>query len=1023
MDFDSLRTVWSDAGWLVVVLLFAVLLVWEMVKKSVPAGAGWLLRRLYRALAGTRLVRRRALRTYRQRVAGNYSRLPVPFAATAKMDVGTVYVPLRTVGEVEGGDAYGRIRSTDHAVVVGPPGSGKSMLLRHSILSWARRDSGRGRVPVLVELFHCNGNAKTPDELIVAQFDIDGFPRAERFVERALRDGHLSVLFDGLDEVSTAERPRVVQMLRDFAHAYGKCQIVVTCRSAIYDRQLAPEITTVFQVAEFDERLIRRFLLQWPTIRTDTAVERLMAALRDTPRLRQLAGNPLLLTMIAYLYGEQSGKDGPAGERRVLPHSRAEFYKEAVSELLSGLKDAANQFRGPAKHAILKRLALVAQDMPAERADRRALPYEMVIGEIRGQLPNLGLPDSAADDVLQEIVHRSGLLLAVDRGVRYQFAHLTLQEFLAAEVFEDDAEGLLGRYRDAPEDWRESVRLWCGMVSRDSGPVIGEVFTLDPVLALQCLSDAQVVNEDVAEKVMSWAKDCIQDPDGDGLDAVIAAFGSVAADGRPRGRLAFQFLHDQTRDPEGSAYWTACQALVATNLPEAAAVLAPLATTEELPLRALAGMGDLAVPTLAEMADREGNVVAAEALGLIGTPAAAQALAAVLWRDEDVAYNAAWHLARLITAPEVERALAEVEVDPSAISSHQVYLWVWTPFRDPAHPGFERIAGRIAYLLDRSPATTIPEKRDRLDPRLTLPLLAVRLSAAFPVADEGLALPEDVQKLVADLLGGTVYHRFTVGDVTPLTKLSVVAHLLRGVGEGGETIVQPLDHIVRAWVAGYDWPPRATAMFEALEPQVRCDLFARLVNAPEIRVRQRDWSQVRSPKDPYTYKGSREYLTVMGIVAVLCGVAAVRGIAMVFGFWEWGPGWLQVATAIYATLATALVVSVARSDPERLFLVLGVSLFLPYAVRNVLDNVFAFLLLLAVALAAPWIPVVGLTVAVTGTQLLTVWGAAGLLALLGVVAWLCARTGRKHERSARNPLRGLLELADVAARSRSSIIS
>ena len=60
--------------------------------------------------------------------------------------------------------------------------------------------------------------------------------------------------------------------------------------------------------------------------------ERLLRILTDCPQLRVLARNPLLLTIIAFLHIDKELS---------LPHSRAEFYRQATVELLRGWKQEA----------------------------------------------------------------------------------------------------------------------------------------------------------------------------------------------------------------------------------------------------------------------------------------------------------------------------------------------------------------------------------------------------------------------------------------------------------------------------------------------------------------------------------------------------------------------------------------------------------------------------------------------------------------------------------------------------------
>ena len=440
---------------------------------------------------------------YRLSVLSKYSTVAAPFLAETTLTMRDVYVPLsvaRNGSPDRSEDGAEVIRHIDRAVVIGDPGSGKSMLLKHTMLAWAARGMRGGALPVLVSLRRHSDPALTLERHIEEQFS-DGLEAGAMFVRRALRRGRLTVLLDGLDEVPTARRAEVSHMVCDFVGRYRGCQIIVTCRTAVFENQLAPEVAFTFRVLDFDERLIRRFLKCWPGPVGLGRIEELMQALREAPRVMQLARNPLLLTMIAYLYGT-----GDADRLRRLPHSRAAFYHEATDLLLRRLKRDTTRYPAQAKKRVLRELARSGFENNADSADRLAVSYRRAGDEIFGLLSELGLDASEIDPLIDEIVERSGLLQAVDGGDSYVFAPLSLQEFLAAQSFLERPADLWSAYQRDPTRWRESVKLWCGLAEHDcSGMVLG-IFDRDPELAFECVSEARRVNDESAQRVLAAMK-------------------------------------------------------------------------------------------------------------------------------------------------------------------------------------------------------------------------------------------------------------------------------------------------------------------------------------------------------------------------------------------------------------------------------------------------------------------------------------------------------------------------------------
>lgn len=282
------------------------------------------------------------------------------------------------------------------------------------------------------------------------------------------------------------------------------------------------------------------------------------------------------------------------------PRSRVEFYQKSTLALLEQWQKDHNQFRGDDKRRILNKLALFNQDQSLEgRRDRRSIDRTMLLSEIQQILPSLALDPKVAPALLDEIIERSGLMIKVDGGAKYQFSHLTLQEYFSAEALREDEAGLIERFREDPTLWQEVVKLWCGLAG-DSTNLITQVNPLDPVTSLECLADAQFVDPLLADKILSSYKAVLHT--GTVNDLELRGIAAVAADQRPnnaRGPAMFEFLQNllMTSNDQNIIVATA-QSLSRTNLPKAASVLAQSYRRSETIQAALVRMGDLAVPQL-----------------------------------------------------------------------------------------------------------------------------------------------------------------------------------------------------------------------------------------------------------------------------------------------------------------------------------------------------------------------------------------------------------------------------------------
>jgi len=719
---NTWRTITQNQPLMVVIVLFFASVVALVLKDSLAKLIKSLLNLVYASIAGRRLVQGIALRRYRRALRGKCARVNVPFRPNRPLDLRAVYVPLKVSGNGNRDpvDAMSVIAYFPRVVIVGPPGAGKSILLRQMALGYAEGrapDLWGEHTPILLDLRRMNDPRVSLKQHLVAEFARNDFPHAEKFVSRALKSGTLTLLLDGLDEVNSNERQNAAANITDLLDEYRDCRLVVTCRSAVYRDELAQHTQQKREIVDFNDQQIRLFLRAFkPDMPPERSPEHLMGTLRDRPRIKALARNPLLLTIIAFLYTDTEF---------VLPHSRAEFYKQATDFLLAQLHPERNSFEARAKRLVLQHLALFNQDRASKSGqDQRAMHYMAVLAELRKVLPDLNLdPTRHSIPLLNEVVERSGLLLSIDGGENYQFTHLTLQEYFAAAGLIGDPIGLLERFTSDRDAWREVVKLWCGL-DVDSSDLLRKIYASDPITALECLADSQKVDPTLASRIQDENKKLLGAHERQ--EEVALAFAGVASDLRPRGAAAFSFLEDTLltdQDPARRA--TAATALSLTNLPQAARVLARIYPERQEFVRThLVRMGDVAVRELSDLA-QSGPLEVLDDLKNIGTPQAAETILPLIWNaDGHRARHAAWCLASLLSIRDVEDALRSYRLTDKQ-KGEKSLEWVWQPFDEPSDSALPAIAGRLAHLMTEDADLSPPEVQCTFDPRVAIPVLCV----------------------------------------------------------------------------------------------------------------------------------------------------------------------------------------------------------------------------------------------------------------------------------------------------------
>jgi len=389
-------------------------------------------------------------------------------------------------------------------ILLGDPGSGKSTLARYLLLSvlepppdnqgklpeWV--DTFSGHLPLLIELRNYMGEIADKNCLGFLEYfhhlgRTQGYTLNHQALKEQLKTRASLVIFDGLDEIfDPREREKITQEIIGFAGEYPKARLVVTSRIIGYQGK-------ALQAADFHEytlqdlatEQIKTFARGWFNIvypnKPDEAefrYQRIDSALENSPAIRQLAGNPLLLTMIAIIAKHQE-----------LPRERAKLYEHAAKVLCHHWDITGHQIpvtETPAdfmleddKLELLRRIAWRMQAAPKGLAGNFILKADLQ-AEIetylkeRWQLPPVELTRISIAMITQ--LRERHFILCLYGAQIYGFVHRTfLEYFCATEIvhrfekqqtlsFDELKTSIfLAHYQD--ETWHEVLLLICGMVA------------------------------------------------------------------------------------------------------------------------------------------------------------------------------------------------------------------------------------------------------------------------------------------------------------------------------------------------------------------------------------------------------------------------------------------------------------------------------------------------------------------------------------------------------------------------------
>lgn len=400
-------------------------------------------------------------------------------------------------------------------VIVGDPGAGKTTTMRFLARQAALGNFKDYNLPIFVPISKLTQSveddlAKFLPGFVEKEYGLDN---AATFLDRQFEAGKILLLLDGLDEagvLTTEEHSnfylRTLDIIKRFQRRYPQTPIVVTCRKAGWSGGL--EGFKVFEVLDFSWEDIQKFIEAWfcPN-KTENETEKrktskLIAALNANVRMRFLAANPMLLSLICSVFDRDLE----------LPERRAQLYQECVDWLLtrwdsSRALDRRSKFSSERKKDLLKELALYFHQKRQRYFEKNEL-----LSRIADFLPQVNIEAEKAEAILYEIVANHGLL--EEEGVGwYGFSHLTLQEYFCARALRDREEKKLEPILAHVGDpwWEEVTLLYTGM--GDAAPLLralldakDDIFHTNLFLATRCLAGTPRISDPLLrQKILDQA--------------------------------------------------------------------------------------------------------------------------------------------------------------------------------------------------------------------------------------------------------------------------------------------------------------------------------------------------------------------------------------------------------------------------------------------------------------------------------------------------------------------------------------
>lgn len=305
---------------------------------------------------------------------------------------------------------------SNHVVLIGIVGQGKSILLRYLLGREIR--SGK-RVPVFVELRRVPASQNLESYVTSLFNELMEMPGNRELFPTFAGGGRLSLFLDGFDEVDPLRVHEFASAIDLIAQKYPSLRVLVTSRpnSGIENSPLF-DVIPVAPLSQADLPGFFAKILQ----RDKDLAGRLTAAVSHSSAVAKMASTPLLATLLSIVYRAH----------QKIPTDFPEFYDAVFQILLVRHDRAKNGYERKRKTQLSDRdIQLVFEAFCYKtKADSKPSVEEKRALELATQSALAQELECRAEDFLSDITKITCLLQ--EEGGRLEFLHQSVQEFFAA---------------------------------------------------------------------------------------------------------------------------------------------------------------------------------------------------------------------------------------------------------------------------------------------------------------------------------------------------------------------------------------------------------------------------------------------------------------------------------------------------------------------------------------------------------------------------------------------------------------
>ncbi len=331
-------------------------------------------------------------------------------------------------------------KTDKNIVILGDPGSGKSLLIKYLIVNLLQNNSDaigmksyKHHLPFRIELRKFN---EVKESKSIIDYLSDTLNRdynvniSTGLLELIIEESNTLLFFDGLDEIfNISHKTKIKELIDSFSTRFKKAKCVVTSRFIGYhDVKFNHNKFDEFAIVKFNDKQINELVVKFfltqakskekAKINSDNCIKQLSSDVDD-----ELISNPLILTLILIL----------TSNNIVIPDSKLEIYESCTKTLVDSIDTRAKElkFEIPVKnkHLVFSKLAYWQYECQSQNKN---ITYHKAQTEIA----NFLLTRKEATDIT-DAEHRAEKFLeyAERRSIYFEnsFTHKTFLEYYTAE--------------------------------------------------------------------------------------------------------------------------------------------------------------------------------------------------------------------------------------------------------------------------------------------------------------------------------------------------------------------------------------------------------------------------------------------------------------------------------------------------------------------------------------------------------------------------------------------------------------